>query len=84
MEPRLLLQAIEEVIDVEDGSLQGDEQLDNLTNWDSLSFLSFLAMADSRFGVKVLPEELRECTSVKDLCTILAQGSEAERAKVAS
>lgn len=76
MEAQVLLQAIEEVVDVDPGTLRGEELLDELPNWDSLAFLSFLAMADSRFGLKVAPETLRTARSVADLSAILAKGEE--------
>jgi acyl carrier protein len=72
MTNRQLLEAIEEVVDVEPGTLCGDEKLDELANWDSLAFLTFMAMADSRFGLKLAPETVRACASVADLCGILA------------
>jgi acyl carrier protein len=72
MENRQLLNAIEEVVDVEPGTLRGDEMLEELANWDSLAFLTFMAMADSRFGLTLAPETVRACASVADLCNILA------------
>lgn len=72
METQTLLHEIEEVVDLDPGSLRGDESLDEIPNWDSLAFLSFLAMADSRFGLTIAPETLRTAKSVSDLCTILA------------
>jgi acyl carrier protein len=72
MKPMVHLQCIEEVLDVSEGSLRGDELLRDLENWDSLAFLSFLAMADTRFGIKVTPAELRACVSVEDLCKLLS------------
>jgi len=72
MKSMVQLQCIEEVIDLSEGSLQGDELLRDLENWDSLAFLTFLAMADTRFGIKVSPAELRACESVKDLCMLLS------------
>lgn len=74
MDTKIVLQEIEEVVDMELGSLRGNESLDDLPNWDSLAFLSFLAMAESRFGVKVAPETLRAARSVTDLYAILAPG----------
>jgi len=73
MEAPQLLQAIEEVVDVEPGTLCEDKKLEDLANWDSLAFLTFLAMADSRFGLTLAPEAVRDCTSVADLCGLLAR-----------
>jgi acyl carrier protein len=77
METQTFLHEIEEVVDVDSGSLSGEETLDEIPNWDSLAFLSFLAMADSRFGLKIDPETLRTAKSVSDLCAILAPGMDA-------
>lgn len=73
MENQQILHDIEEVVDVEPGTLRGNEKLEDLANWDSLAFLSFLAMADARYGLTLAPEAIRDCSSVADLCDILAE-----------
>ena len=50
--------------------LTGEVVLADL-NWDSLAFVSFIAMVDTRFGVTVPPRELVHCRTVADLAALV-------------
>ena len=62
---------MEDLLEVDTGSLTATVELANLEQWDSLAFVSFLAMADSKYGTKVAPSELRTCKSVGDLMKLV-------------
>jgi acyl carrier protein len=64
---------MEELLEVDPGSLHSGTELASLTLWDSLAFMSFLAMADSMYGVKVAPVELRKCKTVRDLTELVSK-----------
>jgi acyl carrier protein len=49
------------------GTLQGNEKLEELEQWDSLSLISFIALADANSGVTVSPAQIVNCTTVGDL-----------------
>ena len=49
------------------GTLQGNEKLEELEQWDSLSLISFIALADANSGVTVSPAQVVNCTTVGDL-----------------
>ena len=61
------LNQLEELLEIPTNSLIGSEELSSLAQWDSLAFVSFLAMADSKYGAKVAPSALRQCKTVSDL-----------------
>ncbi len=65
------LRAIEEIIEADSGTLQGGEALADLSGWDSMAVLSFLAMADSECGIAVPPKSVAESKTLEDLYKLL-------------
>jgi acyl carrier protein len=58
-------QRLAEILDVEE--VKPESVLNDFSEWDSLSVLSVLAMADSKYGVTVRSDELRSVVTVGDL-----------------
>ncbi|MFY9951071.1 MAG: phosphopantetheine-binding protein [Candidatus Sulfotelmatobacter sp.] len=58
---------MDEILDLPAGTLRGDEKLEELTNWDSTSLITFIAMAESTNGVSISPGEIVTCSTVADL-----------------
>ena len=42
---------LEELLELEQGSIKSSDQLDRLEDWDSLAVISFLAGVDKHFGI---------------------------------
>jgi acyl carrier protein len=62
---------MEELLEADAGSLNLATPLGSLQEWDSLALVSFLAMADAKYGVRVEPTDLRQCKSVADLMKLV-------------
>lgn len=73
MDAKEFITEIENLLEVDPGSLSLDTQLIKTGKWDSLAFVSFLAIADSKFNAKVEPVELRKCLTVGDLMRLAAK-----------
>ncbi len=58
---------IEDLIEVEPGTISGAESLNDMEGWDSLAVLSFAAMADEMFGITISAQQLTTCETVADL-----------------
>ena len=58
---------MDEILDLPAGTLRGDEKLEELTNWDSTSLITFIAMAESNNGVTISPGQIVTCSTVADL-----------------
>jgi len=58
---------MDEILDLPAGTLRGNENLEELTNWDSTSLITFIAMAESNNGVNVSPGQIVTCSTVADL-----------------
>ncbi len=71
MPERKVLAIIEEAIEAEEGSLTGEEAIEELEGWDSLAILSFIALGDERFEVTLSPRKLSEAKTVKDLIALI-------------
>lgn len=55
-----------DVLDVEE-EITVETVLNDLEEWDSLSLVSFMAMANATYGKKVLPSDVKAAKTVKDL-----------------
>lgn len=60
---------IEKLIDVMDieEEISADTVLENLEEWDSLSLVSFMAMANSEYGKRIAPADVKMAKTVADL-----------------
>lgn len=62
-------QFIERIIDVMDieEEITADTVLEDLEEWDSLSLVSFMAMANAAYGKKVVAADVKMAKTVADL-----------------
>ena len=58
---------MDEMLDLPAGTLRGNEKLEELTNWDSTSLITFIAMAETNNGVNISPGQIVTCSTVADL-----------------
>ncbi len=62
---------VEELLELDKGTLKGDEPLDSLEDWDSLAIIGFLAMTDRHFQVTVEPESVMACKTLDQLKSLV-------------
>jgi len=60
-----------DILEVEVSAVTGELVLKDITSWDSLAMLSFVALADSQFGVVIEGAKLAACRTVNDLIALL-------------
>jgi acyl carrier protein len=73
MDEKAFLKDMEELVEATAGSLDLSVELRDLEQWNSLAFISFLAMADSNYNAKVGPSELRGCQTIADLMNLVSK-----------
>ncbi len=56
-----------ELLELPEGTLTGQEKLEDLEGWDSLSLISYMALVDEHMGVKLSPRQFVNCETVSDL-----------------
>lgn len=62
---------LEEIMDLEKGTLKVDDELANFEEWDSLTALTFISEMDERFGKKVTGSQIKSFVTVKDAISIM-------------
>lgn len=58
---------LEECLDMEEGALKADMELEELEEWDSLSKLSLMAEAKKRMGKQLTIEEMMGFKTIQDI-----------------
>ena len=59
--------AVEGLLELDPGTLTGEELLTDLPGWDSMAVVGFIAMVDETFGVIVPASQLMQCKTTADL-----------------
>lgn len=71
MEPQDKMRLLEEVMDLESGTLQADTSLDDVEEWDSLAAISFISLLDSKLNKEVDLARLKRASTVSDLLMLM-------------
>ena len=67
MELKEKLALIEEVFDVEEGSLSPETELADVDEWDSIAALSLIVMLDEKFEKTVSGAQIKALETVNDI-----------------
>ena len=70
MTKEIFLERMADILDVED-EITLDTNLSELEEWDSLSIVSYVAMANAACGKKVDVKRVREAVTIQDLYNLL-------------
>lgn len=62
---------LEDLMEVDEGTLTPETLLSNIEEWDSVSFLSFMAMMDEKFGKVVTGSEIKTKETIADLMALM-------------
>jgi acyl carrier protein len=65
------LRALEGQMEVPAGSLKGDDVMRDLSIWDSLAAVLFIALADEKLGVAVSGDQIANSRTINDLMSLL-------------
>ena len=73
MEQELInsLESLTESIELEDGLLKGDTNLEDI-EWDSLAVISCIALDDEHFNVMITGEELANSKTIQDIINLIS------------
>ncbi|MEE3623240.1 phosphopantetheine-binding protein [Nitrospirillum sp. BR 11752] len=66
------LAALDEMLELDPGTLTGGEELDGIDSWDSLAVISFIALVDEKFNTVVAGEDLAKAKTVDDLLALVS------------
>ena len=62
---------VDELIEVDFGTLKGPEVLSDIGGWDSLAVMGFIALVDEKFETTLSPKRLAACRTVNDLIGLI-------------
>ncbi len=65
------IELLEEIMDLDEGTLKLDDELSGYEEWDSLTALTFISELDSRFGKKITGEEIKAFVTVRDAIAVM-------------
>lgn len=67
MDTQAFLDQMKDVLDIEDRELSLDDEFKSYDEWDSLAYLSTIAMIDDEYGVVISAAEFRTLTTLGDI-----------------
>ena len=65
------LRFVEGIMDIDEGSLEGDEELSGIGSWDSMSVLGFMTEMSIRFDQIIEIKRIKELATINDLCDLI-------------
>lgn len=71
MSQQAILKELEEILEVDEGSLALETELEQVPSWDSLAVVSFMAVADEKFGKRLSAKQLEKVGKVSDLVELV-------------
>ncbi len=67
MDNKNKLVMLENILDIEEGTLNEDMELSDIDNWDSLAIMSLIALIDSKFNKTISAIEIKKFKYVRDI-----------------
>jgi Phosphopantetheine attachment site. len=65
------LMKLEELMDLEEGSLHAEEQLSEIEEWDSITHLSLIILLEDDYDKEISGEEVRALKTVQDILNLM-------------
>ncbi len=65
------LRLLDEIVEVDPGTLEGNMHLEEIETWDSFATMGFIALVDEQFNLTLSPKEIIECETIDDLVDLL-------------
>lgn len=71
MENNEKLRLIEECMDLDEGTIKPEDNLEDYDEWDSVTALSIIAMIDEQFHKTVSGDDLKKARTVADVLAMM-------------
>lgn len=65
------LALLEDILDVDSGSLSCEQALEDIDEWDSLSALSVVVMVKDEFNKKLTGDQVRSFKTIQDIIDVM-------------
>lgn len=70
MEKSEILSMFDDLLELDAGTLKGDESLAEL-NWNSLAIIGFIAMADEKYQIALSPKDIINAKTINELIGLI-------------
>lgn len=67
------LELLEDMLELDSGTLEPETVLEDLDEWDSVAVISFIALVDDEFDKVIKGTSVREQKTVADLMTLMTK-----------
>ncbi len=67
------LAMLEDMLDIDEGSLAADMDLEGVDGWDSMAKLSLIVLLDDEFSRVITADEVRELKTVQDILDLMEE-----------
>jgi len=65
---------MDNILDLPANTLRGNEQLEELENWDSTALVALIVLAESNSIVHISPAQIVNCSTVADILKLAGVG----------
>lgn len=65
------LTILEEIMELDEGTLAKDDLLENYDEWDSLTAISLIAIIDEKFGKTLTGNDIKSYKTVADVLSVM-------------
>jgi acyl carrier protein len=80
MNQDVFLENLTDLFELEPGEITGESVLQEISGWDSLTFLGLIALVDENYGIALAPQQVLACHTINDLIGLIKGGDSASRA----
>ena len=71
MEKTEFLLLLDELFELDEGTIAGGDTLQDIDGWSSLTLIGLIALIDEEFDVRVAPDSILNCQTVDGLIGLL-------------
>ena len=71
MEDSKKIELLEDLFEVDEGTLTPDTALDDLDEWDSMAALSLIVMIDEECGKRINGDDVKKFITIKDIMDVM-------------
>jgi len=71
MELQKKLNLLEEMLELDEGSLDVSVELDTIESWDSMAAISLIALVDEHFDKRLTATQIKEFKTVQDIINFM-------------
>ena len=71
MQKMEFLELLDELFDLNPGTIQASDELKKIPGWGSLSFVGLIAMIDEEYGVEITPTQILSCGPIAELIAVV-------------